>query len=73
MTNKTKHVETEKKLTELTNKVELISEKEYDSLSGRMYFTSNVGYQNFLFFSPMISSLILEINKKATNWISLGI
>ena len=35
-----------------------------------MYFTVNDGYQNFLVFAPMLSSLILDSNKKGTNWIS---
>ena len=35
-----------------------------------MYFTGNDGYQNFLFFALMISSLLLHSNIKVTNWIS---
>ena len=31
------------------------------------YFTVNDGYQNFLVFSLMLSSLILDSNKKVTN------
>ena len=65
--NKTKHVEAEKKITYLTNKVAHISEKGYDILLGRMYFTGNDGYQNFLVFAPMLSSLILNSNRKVTN------
>ena len=38
-----------------------------------MHFTGNNGYQNFLVFAPMLSSLILHRNKKTTNWISTGI
>ena len=37
-----------------------------------MYFTGKDGYQNFLVFAPMLSSLILDSNKKVTNWISTG-
>ena len=37
-----------------------------------MYFTSEDGYQNLLVFAPMLSSLILDSNKKATNFISTG-
>ena len=55
--NKTKHVEAEKEITDLTNKVVQISEKGHD------------GYQNFLVFAPMLSSLILDNNKEVTNWI----
>ena len=62
MNNKTKHVEPEKKITDLTNKVAQISEKGYHFLLSRMYFTVNEGYQNFLVFSPMLISTILVSN-----------
>ena len=62
-------MEAEKKLTDLTNKVAQISEKGNDFLLGRMYFTGDHGYQNFLVFAPMLSSQILGSNKKVTNWI----
>ena len=52
--NKKKHV---------TNKVAQISEKVYYFLLGRMYFTGNDGYQNFLVFAPLLSFLILDSNK----------
>ena len=39
----------------------------------RLYFTSNDGYQNFLVFAPMLSSLVLDSNINITNWISTGI
>ena len=42
--NKTKHLEVKKKLTDLTEKVAQILEKGYDFLLGRMYFTGNNGY-----------------------------
>ena len=35
-----------------------------------MDFIGNDGYQNFLVFAPMLSSLILDSNKKVTNCIS---
>ena len=38
-----------------------------------MYFTGNDGYQNFLVFAQMSTSLILDSNKKVTNWILTGI
>ena len=38
-----------------------------------MHFTVNDGYQNFLVFAPMHSSLILHSNKKTINRISTGI
>ena len=50
-----------------------ISEKGYDFLLGRMYFTGDDDYQNILVFGPMFSSLILDSNKKVTNWISIEI
>ena len=34
-----------------------------------MYFTGDNGYQNFLVFILMLSSLILDGNEKVTNWI----
>ena len=71
--NKTKCIEAEKKVTELTNKIGQISEKQYDFLLGRMYFTGNDGYQNFLVLVPMLSSVILDGNKKFINWILNGI
>ena len=52
----TKHVEAEKKLTDLISKVAQISERGYDVLVGRMYFTGNDGYQNLLVFDPVLSS-----------------
>ena len=38
-----------------------------------MYITGDDDYQNFLVFFPMLSSLILDSNKKVTNWILTGI
>ena len=38
-----------------------------------MYFAGNGGYQNFLVFVPMLSSLILDSNKKSTTWIPIGV
>ena len=38
-----------------------------------MYFTGNYGYQKFLLFAPMLSSLKLDSNKKVTYWISTEI
>ena len=45
----------------------------YDFLNDKMVFTSDDGYQNFLVFVPMFSSLILDSNKKVINWISIRI
>ena len=68
--NKAKHLEAEKKLTDLTTKFAQLSDKGDDFLLGRMYFTGGDGYENFLNFVPMLSSLILDSNKKVINWIS---
>ena len=38
-----------------------------------MYFTGNDDYQNFLVFAPVLSSIILDSNKKFTNWILIRI
>ena len=62
-----------KALTDLTNKIAQIPEKGYDFLLGRMYFPDFDGYQNFLVFAPVLRSLILDSNKKVTNWMSTGI
>ena len=59
-------------MTDLTNKVAQILENGYDFLLGRMYFTDNDGYQNFLVLDPMFSSLILDSSKKVNNWIPTG-
>ena len=50
--NKTKHIQAETKITDLTIKAVQISEKGHDFLLGWMYFTGNDGYQNFLVFCP---------------------
>ena len=62
-------------MTNLTNKFVQISEKGYDFLLGRMYFTGNDGYQHFLVFSPILRCLILDSNKsnKVVSWKSTGI
>ena len=62
-----------KKLTDLTEKVGQISEKGYDFLLGRMYFTGDGGYKKFLIFVPMPRSLILDNKRKVTKWILTGI
>ena len=57
----------------LSKKVEQISGKGYDLLLGRLYFTGDDGYQNFLVFAPILSLLVLDSNEKVTNWMSTGI
>ena len=44
-----------------------ISEKGYDFLLDRMYFTENDGYQDSVGFGLILSSLILDGNKRFTN------
>ena len=38
-----------------------------------MYFTGDDGCQNFLVFATMLSSLMLDSNKKVATWISTRI
>ena len=52
--NKTKHVDSQNKITDLTNTVVQISEKGYKFLLGRIYFAVNNGYQFFSFFVPIV-------------------
>ena len=54
---KQKNVDPENKLTDLTKKVEQVSEKGYDILLGRVYFTDDDGFHNFLVFDAILSSL----------------
>ena len=58
------HIEADKKLTDLTQKVAQISEKGYDFLLGRIYLVGDNGNQNFLVFVPMLSSLTLNNERK---------
>ena len=39
----------------------------------RIHFTGDNGYQYFLVFAPILSSLILDSNKNIFNWILTGI
>ena len=66
-------VEAEKKLTDLANKVAQVSERGFNFLIDRMYFAGDNGYKNFKVFAPVLSSLILDSNKKVTNWMSISI
>ena len=38
-----------------------------------LYFKGYDDYKNFLVFAPILSSLILDSNKKVTDWISTGL
>ena len=64
-------MKTEKKMNDLTNDNK--SEKGHEFFLGKMHFTGNNSYQNFLFFAPMLSSLMSDRNKKLTYNISPGI
>ena len=57
--SETKNLELENKLTGLSKKVSQISEKGYDFLLGRMYFTCDDDYYNFLVFASIFNSLTL--------------
>ena len=48
-------------------------QNKYDSLLNKMYGKGNDSYQNVLVFAPMLSSLILDSNKKVITWISARI
>ena len=48
-------------------------QKKDDFLLGRMYFTGDDFYQKFLVYATMFRSLILDSNRKVTDWISTGI
>ena len=50
----------------MKNKDAIISETGCD-LFGRVYFTDNDGYQNFLISVRMLNSLILDSNNNVTD------
>ena len=54
--NKTKHLEVQKKLTSLIT-------KDYNFFLGRIYFTSNYGSQNTFFDQPTLDALELKKDK----------
>ena len=56
---KTKRLEAKKKLTDLTNKVEKLSEKGYDFLLATIYFIGDDSYENFLVSAHAYSSAFL--------------
>ena len=61
MSNKTKHLEVQKKLNGLIT-------KDYNFFLGRIYFTSNDGSQNTLVYQPTLD--ILELKKdKGTDYV----
>ena len=38
-----------------------------------MFFTGKDGYQNFLVFASILSFLVLDSNRKVSNWVSTGV
>ena len=64
---KTKHLEAERKFTDLTNKVVQTSEKGYDFCYEKCLLQMMVDITFFQFLPPILSSLILDSNKKVTN------
>ena len=70
--NKRKHAEAEKKLTDLTKK-KLHDYQKNDAFLDRTCFTGDNGYQNFLVFALILSSLTFDNNKKVTKWTSTGV
>ena len=72
--NKTKHREADKRLTDPAKKKKLHKNQKKDYfLLARINFTGDDGYLNFLVFTPMLSFLILDSNRKFTDWISTRI
>ena len=47
--------------------------KGYNFMLDRMYFTEIFGYQKFLFFAPMLSSVTVDKNEKVSYSTSTGI
>ena len=45
-------------------------QKKADFLLGKIYFSGDYGYPNFVAFAPMLGSLTVDNNQKVTNWIS---
>ena len=62
--NKTKYLEVEHKLESLM--------KDYNFFLGRIYFTSNDGFQNMFVYQPTLNVLELKIDK-STEYIILEI
>ena len=55
--NKTTHVLAENELDELSEKVNLLSTKDYSFFVGRLYFTSDDGSQKFFVYQPTFNVL----------------
>ena len=68
--NKTKNVQAENELNELSKEVKLLSAKYYSFLLGRMYFTSDDGSQSMLFYQPTLN--MLELKKDKSNEYVIG-
>ena len=57
-----------KKVAQISTK-----KKRYNFMLDRMYFTEIFGYQKFLFFAPMLSSVTVDKNEKVSYSTSTGI
>ena len=62
----------EKQITDPAIKFAQIAEKGYQFLLGRMHFTDEDAFQDFLIFTPMFNLLTLDSNRKIY-WISTRI
>ena len=71
--NKTRHAEAVRKLTDITEKSKQMSEKNIWFFVRQDVFFRFRWLLNFFSFTPIFSSLIMDINKKITNWISTEI
>ena len=69
--NKTKHVLVENELNEVSEKIKLLSTKDFDFLLGRMYFTRNDGFQYLFVYQPTFSVLDLK-RARVLNILLLG-
>ena len=58
--NKTKHVLVENELNGVSEKIKLLSTKDFDFLLGRMYFTGSDGFQYLFVYQPTFNVLDLK-------------
>ena len=69
-TNKIKHAKTEDRITDLRKVFAQMSDKGYDLLLDRMFFTGD-DCSNFLVYAIVVSSITL-VNKKNVNYWKLN-
>ena len=58
--NKTKHVLVENEVNNLSEKIKLLSTKDYNFFLGRMHFTGDDGLKNMFVYQPAFSTLQLK-------------